>query len=137
MGFGILARSSVVFLFGVFQVLLSTSAGVGYIGEDVREMAKSFGMGRLRQFRRVILPGAMPGIMAGIRIGTGRAVVGMVVMELLLVTVGVGRLVSRYRARFEAPELYAVVFTLAVFGYVALAVMRRFETNALRWRGDN
>ncbi|MGH8872407.1 MAG: ABC transporter permease [Acidimicrobiia bacterium] len=136
MGIGILARGSVVFLFGVFQVLLSTSAGVRYIGDDVREMARSFGMGRLRQFRRIILPGAMPGIMAGIRIGTGRAVVGMVVMELLLVTVGVGRLVSRYRATFAAPELYAVVFSLAVFGYVALAVMRRLETNALRWRGD-
>lgn len=136
MGIEILARGTVVFLFGVFQVLLSTSAGIGYIGDDVRLMAKSFGMGPIRQFRRIILPGAMPGIMAGIRIGTGRAVVGMVVMELLLITVGVGRLVERFRSSFEAPKLYAVVFTLAVFGYVALAVMRRLETNALRWRGE-
>jgi ABC-type nitrate/sulfonate/bicarbonate transport system permease component len=136
-GIGLVARSSVVFLFGVFQVLLSTAAGVRFIGDDVREMARSFGMGWLRQFRRIVLPGAMPAIMAGIRIGTGRAVVGMVVMELLLVTVGVGRLVSRFRARFEAPELYAVVFTLAVFGYVALGVMRRLEVHALRWRGDS
>jgi ABC-type nitrate/sulfonate/bicarbonate transport system permease component len=79
----------------------------------------------------------MPAIMAGMRIGTGRAVVGMVVMELLLVSVGVGRLVSRFRAGFDSPNLYALVFTLAVFGLLALAVMRRLEIYALRWRRDS
>lgn len=133
-GIGLLARSSVVFLFGFFEVMLSTVAGVGYISDDIHEMTRSFRMGRLRAFRRVVLPGAMPAIMAGLRIGTGRAVVGMVVMELLLVSVGVGRLVIRYRALFQSPELYAVVFTLAIFGLVALAVMRRLEDYVLRWR---
>ena len=135
-GIGLLARSSVVFLFGFFEVMLSTVAGVAYISDDIREMSRAFGMGRLRTFRRVTLPGAMPAIMAGLRIGTGRAVVGMVVMELLLVSVGVGRLVIRYRALFQSPELYAVVFTLAIFGLGALAIMRRLEEYVLRWRRD-
>lgn len=136
LGIGLVAKSTVVFLFGFFEVMLSTVAGVAYISEDIREMTRSFGMSRLRAFRRVALPGAMPAIMAGLRIGTGRAVVGMVVMELLLVSVGVGRLVVRYRARFESPELYAVVFTLAVFGLLALAMMRSLERYVLRWRAD-
>jgi ABC-type nitrate/sulfonate/bicarbonate transport system permease component len=136
MGIGLLARSTVVFLFGFFEVMLSTAAGIAYISDDIRDMTRSFGMRRLRTFRRVTLPGAMPAIMAGLRIGTGRAVVGMVVMELLLVSVGVGRLVARYRASFESAELYAVVFTLAAFGLVALMLMRRLETHALRWRRD-
>jgi ABC-type nitrate/sulfonate/bicarbonate transport system permease component len=135
-GIGLLARSSVVFLFGFFEVMLSTVVGVAYISDDIRDMTRSFGMGRFRTFRRVVLPGAMPAIMAGLRIGTGRAVVGMVVMELLLVSVGVGRLVIRYRALFQSPELYAVVFTLAVFGLAVLAVMRRLEDHVLRWRRD-
>lgn len=136
-GIGLVARSSIVFLFGFFVVLLSTAAGVGYISDDIRDMARSFGMGPIRTFRRIVLPGAMPAIMAGLRVGTGRAVVGMVVMELLLVSVGVGRLVIRYRALFQAPELYALVFTLAVFGLLALAVMRRLETHVLRWRRED
>jgi ABC-type nitrate/sulfonate/bicarbonate transport system permease component len=135
-GIGLLARSSIVFLFGFFEVMLSTAAGVAFISDDIRDMAKSFGMGPLRSFRRIVLPGAMPAIMTGLRIGTGRAVVGMVVMELLLVSVGVGRLVIRYRALFQSPELYAVVFTLAVFGLVALAMMRRLEAYVLRWRRE-
>ena len=135
-GIDLLARSSVVFLFGFFEVLLSTVVGIGYISDDIRDMTRSFGMGPVRAFRRVVLPGAMPAIMAGLRIGTGRAVVGMVVMELLLVSVGVGRLIIRYRALFQADLLYALVVTLAIFGLVALAVMRRLENRVLRWRGD-
>lgn len=135
-GIGLVGRSTVVFLFGFFEVLLSTAAGVGYISDDIKDMARSFGMGALRRFRRIVVPGAMPAIMAGLRIGTGRAVVGMVVMELLLVSVGVGRLVSRFRAGFDSPSLYALVFTLAVFGLFALWIMRRLEDRALRWRGD-
>jgi ABC-type nitrate/sulfonate/bicarbonate transport system permease component len=136
-GIDLLARSSVVFLFGFFEVLLSTVVGVSYISDDIRDMTRSFGMGPVRAFRRVVLPGAMPAIMAGLRIGTGRAVVGMVVMELLLVSVGVGRLIIRYRALFEADLLYALVVTLAIFGLVALAAMRRLENYVLRWRGDS
>jgi ABC-type nitrate/sulfonate/bicarbonate transport system permease component len=136
-GIDLLARSSVVFLFGFFEVMLSTVVGVAYISDDIRDMTRSFGMGPLRAFRRVVLPGAMPAIMAGLRIGTGRAVVGMVVMELLLVSVGVGRLVIRYRALFQSPELYAVVFTLAIFGLAALALMRRLEVYVLRWRVES
>lgn len=135
-GIGLLARSSVVFLFGFFEVLLSTVVGVSYISDDIKDMTRSFGMGRVRAFRRVVLPGAMPAIMAGLRIGTGRAVVGMVVMELLLVSVGVGRLVLRYRGLFQADLLYALVVTLAIFGLLALAGMRRLEDHVLRWRGD-
>jgi ABC-type nitrate/sulfonate/bicarbonate transport system permease component len=136
LGIDLVARSTVVFLFGFFEVMLSTAAGVAYISNDIRDMARSFGMGPVRFFRRVVLPGAMPAIMAGIRIGTGRAVVGMVVMELLLVSVGVGRLIARYRSDFDSPRLYAVVFTLAAFGLIAQAVMRRIEVYALRWRRD-
>lgn len=135
-GIDLLARSSIVFLFGFWEVLLSTVVGISYISDDIKDMTKSFGMGRVRAFRRVVLPGAMPAIMAGLRIGTGRAVVGMVVMELLLVSVGVGRLIIRYRALFQAPLLYALVITLAVFGLAALAGMRRLENHVLRWRGE-
>lgn len=134
MGIGILARSAVVFLFAIVEVLLSTAAGVRYIGEDINEMARSFGMRGVKRFRRVVLPGAMPGIMAGVRVGTGRAVVGMVVVELLLVSVGVGRLINRFKDGFNSPELYAVVLTLAIFGLGVLAAVRRLEVHMLRWR---
>lgn len=133
LGIDIAARASVVFLFAIVEVVLTTAAGVRYVDPDLVAMARSFGMGRVRRFFRVVLPGSMPGIAAAVRIGTGRAIVGMVVMELLLVSVGVGRLVSRYRDGFESANLYAVVLSLAIFGLVMLALTRKFERRMQRW----
>jgi ABC-type nitrate/sulfonate/bicarbonate transport system permease component len=133
-GIGITARATTVFLFAFVEVILTTIAGTRYISQDLLEMSRSFGMSRARRFQRVILPGAMPGIAAAIRVGTGRSIIGMVVMELLLVSVGVGKLISRYKDGFRSAELYAVVFSLAVFGLVMLALVRRLEKRLLRWR---
>jgi ABC-type nitrate/sulfonate/bicarbonate transport system permease component len=72
--------------------------------------------------------------MAGVRIGTGRAVVGMVVVEILLVAVGMGRLILRYRGRFQSADLYAVVLSLIIFGILLQVIARRIERRASRWQ---
>lgn len=133
-GIGIEARASIVFLFAVVEITLNTATGVRYVDKPLIEMAQSFGASERRMFQRVILPGAMPGIMAGLRIGTGRAVVGMIVVELLLVSVGVGRLISRFRGRFETAELFAVVFSLCILGILVLTLVRLIERRALHWK---
>lgn len=135
-GIGLVARSAVVFLFAIVDVVLTTAAGVKYITPDLMEMSDSFGAGRRTRVRRVIVPGAMPGILAALRVGSGRAVVGMVVMELLLVAVGVGRLISRYRDGFKSPELYAVVVSLAAFGLLVMAMVRIIEKRATKWKPE-
>lgn len=133
-GIGIESRVLIVFLFAIVEVTINTAAGVRYVNPELIEMARSFKATEWRLFRRVILPASSPGIMAGVRIGTGRAVVGMVVVEVLLVTVGVGRLILRYRSRFESAELYAVVLSLALFGLAVLALARRIERRTSRWK---
>ena len=133
-GIGIESRVLIVFLFAIVEVTINTAAGVRYVNPELMEMARSFKATEWRLFRRVILPASSPGIMAGVRIGTGRAVVGMVVVEVLLVTVGVGRLILRYRSRFESAELYAVVLSLALFGLAVLALARHIERRTSRWK---
>ena len=124
----------IVFLFAVVEVVLNTAAGVRYASRDLIEMARSFKASEWRLFRKVILPDSVPGIMAGVRIGTGRAVVGMVVVEILLVAVGVGRLIMRYRARFQSAKLYAMVLSLAIFGVALLSLARWVERRVTRWK---
>ena len=135
-GIDLVARSAVVFLFAIVEVVLTTASGVRYVDSDLMDMGRSFGLKRIRRLTRIILPGAAPGIVAAVRVGTGRAVVGMVVMELLLVSVGVGKLISRSRDFFEAPRLYAVVFSLAIFALAVQAVMKALERRSQRWRGE-
>lgn len=126
----------IVFLFAVVEIVLNTAAGVRYASRDLIEMARSFKATEWRLFRKVILPDSLPGIMAGIRIGTGRAVVGMVVVEILLVAVGVGRLILRYRARFQSAKLYALVLSLAIFGVALLSLARWVERRVTRWKTE-
>lgn len=133
-GIDITAGAILVFLFAIVDVTLTSSAGVRYVDEDLKAMARTFGMGSAAVFRKVIWPGSMPGILAAIRVGTGRAIVGMVVMELLLVSTGVGKLITRYKDRFESAELYAVVVSLAVFGLIMLGLTRNLERRVLRWQ---
>lgn len=135
-GIGITARTSVVFLFAIVEIVINTTAGVRFVNKDLVEMGRSFGANEWQLMRRIILPGSMPGIAAGARIGTGRAIIGMVVVEVLLVSVGVGRLIDRYRSRFMGAALFAVVFSLAIFGVVVLELVRRLERRALRWRQE-
>lgn len=134
-GIDMLARSTVVFLFAIVEVILTTASGVRYIDDDLFEMSRAFGLGRVKRFLRVTLPGSTAGIAAAVRVGTGRAVVGMVVMELLLVSVGVGKLISRFKDSFNAPHLYAVVLSLAIFALVLQSILRAMERRALEWRG--
>lgn len=134
-GIDLAARSIVVFLFAIVEVVLTTMAGVRFIDDDLFEMGDSFRVSRWKRFTRITLPGATGAIAAAIRVGTGRAVVGMVVMELLLVSVGVGRLIGRYKDAFEAARLYAVVLSLAIFALVLQSVLKAVEQRALEWRG--
>ena len=134
-GIDMVARSAVVFLFAIVEVTLTTASGVRFVDRDLMDMGRSFGLRRIRRLTRIILPGAAPGIAAAVRVGTGRAVVGMVVMELLLVSVGVGKLISRSRDLFQAPRLYAVVVSLAIFALAVHALMQALERRSQRWRG--
>ena len=134
-GIDLVARSAVVFLFAIVEVTLTTASGVRFVDRDLMDMGRSFGLKRIRRLTRIILPGAAPGIAAAVRVGTGRAVVGMVVMELLLVSVGVGKLISRSRDLFQAPRLYAVVVSLAIFALAVHALMQALERRTQRWRG--
>lgn len=134
LGIGMGARIAVVFLFAVVDVLLTTAAGAREIGRDLFEMARSFQATAWRRFRRVVLPGALPAVLAGVRVGSARAVVGMVVMELLLVPIGVGLLLLRYKDTFRSAELYALVVSLAAFGLALQGLLRWMERKVLSYR---
>jgi len=133
-GIGLQGRYMVVYLFAISELVLNSAAGVRYVDAQLIDMANSFGASRFRIFRSIILPGSMPGVMAGLRLGAGRSVVGMVAAELLLVSVGLGQVISKYRGLFQTENLYATVLIMAITGLLVLEVVRRIERRALHWQ---
>ena len=132
-GVGLTARIMVVVLFAVFQITINVVTGVREADRSLVEMAFSFGASRVRIFRRIILPDALPGIMAGMRLGLGRSIVGMVTSELILLSVGVGRMVIKFSSSFQTAYLLAYLILIVVFGVLMMAGVQKIERRIIRW----
>lgn len=130
-GIGLAARVLVVFLFVFPIVAVNTRAGLKSIDPVWVEMARSFGASELALWRRVLLPGAARAILSGLRLGIGRALSGMVIVELLLVSVGLGRLILRGMAYFRPEISYAVILAVILETVLLIGFARRIETRLL------
>ena len=104
-------RVWIVFLFAFVIIAINTTAGVRSVDPVLTEMARSFGARESELFLKVILPAATPMIMAGIRLGMGRAVLGMVTSEMILAVVGFGAMLMTFGASFNSPALFATILT--------------------------
>lgn len=133
-GTGLAARVATVFVFGIALLIVNTAAGVRLAPFPLIRMAESFGATPPQAFRRVILPAALPGVMAGLRLASGRAVVGTVVSELIIISVGLGRMISQYSATFDAPNLFAVVIAVMAMGLTVARTMAWMERRVVRWQ---
>jgi len=135
-GIGLASRAMLVALFALPMVIVNTRAGVRQVDDRLVEMARSYNATERQIWTRILLRGAMPGVMAGVRIGLGRGITGMVVVELLMVSVGLGGLILEYRAFFRTADLYAVVIVVVLEALVLVSVAHRIERRMVPWAGD-
>lgn len=133
LGFSLTSRVVLVVLFSIPVVILNSRAGIRQIDIALIEMARTHCATERQIWARILLPGALPAIMTGIRIGLGRAVTGMVIVELLMVSVGVGRLILRYRGFFENDRLYAIVALVVLESLILISIARFIERRLTPW----
>ncbi|MFK4810934.1 ABC transporter permease [Devosia sp. ZW T5_3] len=126
-GFGLLSRVILVTLFAVVMIIVSARAGVRQVDPSLIQMARSFGADERRIWQRVLVPGAMPSIMTGLRLGLGRAVQAMVIVELLMVSVGIGGLILKFRGFFQPGALYAVIIIVVLEAVLLVNLMAWLE----------
>jgi NitT/TauT family transport system permease protein len=136
LGLGLSARAMVVFLFTFVFIVINTRVGLRNVNPALIEMARSFGASERQLWLRVLLPGALPAIMTGLRIGLGRAITGMVSVELLMVATGIGRLLILYGDTFRAGHVYAVVFVVVLEAVLLLELAKRWERRLTRWNSE-
>lgn len=135
LGLGLQAKVLIVFLGAVMPIILNAYAGVRATDPDLIEMARATGAGRGRILIHVVLPGAVPFLMTGIRIGATIGLINTVVAELYTAIAGLGGLLAVYGGRFRMAEYLAVVCTLALIGVILAEGLRLAERRLLRWRG--
>jgi NitT/TauT family transport system permease protein len=133
-GLGLHSRIWIVFLFAFVIIAINTTAGVRNVDPAYTEMARSFGARESDLFVKVILPAALPMIMAGIRLGMGRAVLGMVTSEMILAVVGFGAMLMTFGASFNSPALFATILSIVLLAVALLAVIQHLDRRLMPWR---
>ncbi len=133
-GIGLWSKVVVVFIVSVFSVLVNTQAGIEGADERLVETARAFGARRSQIFVKVLLPSAVPFIVAGLRLGVGRALVGVVVAELFGATSGLGFLITTASQVFDMGALFAAVTILAAAGVASTELIRLVEKRLAPWR---
>jgi len=121
------AKIIVVFLFAVFPVLINTYQGVRECDKNMLEVARSFRSNEWRMWQDVLMPFAVPYIIAGIRLAIGRGLIGMIIAEFYTTISGLGFMITRYANVFEMDKVFVPVIVLMVLG-VSL-------TTLLKWAG--
>lgn len=134
LGIGIWSKVALVFLGGVFPIILNTQAGVKALDEALLRAARSFGANDRQIFRTIALPGSVPFILSGIRVGLGRALVGIVVGELSGSVAGIGHMIAFASAMFQTDKMFVGVLILTIFGVGLTFVFDRLEHNFDAWR---
>jgi NitT/TauT family transport system permease protein len=136
LGIGIWSKVLVVIFLVLFPVTINTEAGLRTTSERLIEMLRSFGASERQIFFKVSLPSAMPFILAGLKLGIGRGLIGVVVAELFGSRAGLGRLISQSADAFNMPELFAGVVVLAFAGIVMTAAFTWVEGKLVPWTKD-
>jgi NitT/TauT family transport system permease protein len=132
-GLDLFARSLVVYLFAVALIAVNTRAGLRALDPSWLDMARSFGASERRMWTAIVLPGALPGLVTGLRLGVERAFTGMVSVELLLVAVGLGRLILEFQGAIRGDVVYALVLILVAEAVLLMRALTWVERRFAAW----
>jgi NitT/TauT family transport system permease protein len=134
LGLGFEAKMTVVFLGAVMPILINTYAGVLNADGELVEMARSAGASRYQVFRRILLPGALPFIVVGLRLGATIGLINTIVAELYTAVTGLGGLLAFYGNTFQMARYFVVVLSLSLVGVAVTQGLRLVESRMDRWR---
>ena len=133
-GLGNSSKIAVVFLSGLFPVLMNTFSGVRTVSAQLVEVGRAYGAGEGKLFTKVILPAALPFIMAGIRLAVGRALIGIITAEMFTAVTGMGALLVRYSSALATDKFFVPVILLALLGVILSNIIEKLQKRLAPWK---
>ena len=121
--------------FGTFTpTVVATYGAVDNVDRTLIRMGQSFGLSWWSIVRKIVLPGAMPGILSGLRISLAIAIILLVAAEMLGAEYGIGAYILEAGSLYDLERLFAGVVILSVLGVIVSASVGFAERRILRWR---
>jgi len=124
----------VSFIMTVFTIIINTYQGVRLVSNSLVEVGKAFGASENQLTRHVVIPAALPDIVAGMRLGLGRALLGAIIAEALLSTNGLGYTMLAFQSILNTPYMVATIMVIAFIGFVLLQTPKLIERRLFKWK---
>jgi NitT/TauT family transport system permease protein len=133
-GIGIISKVGIIFLGAVFPIMINARDGVKTTPYNLLNAARSFSASEWQLFKSVVLPSTAPFILSGLRLGVGRALVGVMVGELYAATAGIGFMITVAGATFQTDKVFVGVLIFAITGMISMELLSRLEKRFDKWR---
>lgn len=127
----------IIFLAAFFPIVLSTMEGVRDVDRQLIRAAHTLGAGRIAIARTVVLPGALPSMFVGFRVGVGIAWMALVAGELVAATSGLGFLISQGRLLFRGDYIVVGMVMIGLIGLLLDALVQFLQSLVTPWRGED
>jgi NitT/TauT family transport system permease protein len=132
-GYETTAKVIILFLFGFFPMVINTYQGVKSVDPKLLEVGRAFRCSERQLWANIVLPGALPFIVTGIRLAVGRGMIGMVLADLYTAISGIGYLIVRTASTFQVDRMFVPIVTLGLLGVTLTALLRLAEKWVAPW----
>jgi ABC-type nitrate/sulfonate/bicarbonate transport system permease component len=133
-GLGDSAKLFIVTILAVFPVLINTASGVRNIPRSLIDVGTAFAANERQVFLKIIIPAVIPFIMTGLRLGIGRAIIGMVAAEFFTAITGLGALIVKYGNQYDTASMFVPILILMLLGVTLTSLVRKLEEMFAPWR---
>ena len=132
-GFGITPKVLLVFLLSFFPIVVAAITAFRSIEPEIIELVRSTGAGRVRTFRMVQLPHALPALFGGFKVAAALSATAAVVAEFVASDRGLGYLLMEYNGNLDTAGSFAAIFTLSALGLLLYGAVEVLEGWAVPW----
>jgi NitT/TauT family transport system permease protein len=132
-GFETTAKVIILFLFAFFPMAINTYQGVKNVDAKLIEVGRAFRCSESQLWANIILPGALPFIVTGLRLAVGRGLIGMVLADLYTAISGIGYLIVRTASTYQVDKMFVPIVTLGLLGVSLTALLRLLEIKVAPW----
>ena len=136
LGFGAQSKIAIIMLVCFFAPFINTLSGVVHVDEEKLELFRSLGATKLQILRKLVLPDAVPVIMAGERLALTAALSGVLVAEFIQRDQGIGALILTYTRNLNMASAFACIFTLTIIGFLIFKGMEMLDRRIAFWNHE-
>ena len=136
LGIGEFSKISIIVWTCLWPIIFSTINGIANVNPELLKMGRTFGLGKVSMFYKIVLPATAPAIFSGLRLAAGYALLMITAAEMMGSKSGLGYLIINSQENFKITEMYASVLIIAIVALVVDYIMEKLEKKFTKFEDE-